>query len=78
MSPAPPEQAPGPTRPALTDGQLFIEGRWTEAVDGGRLDVIDPSTGQAVRTVADAGPSEAYQVGNGAHLGPRPHMTLAP
>ena len=21
---------------------------------------------------------EAYQVGNGAHLGPRPHMTLAP
>lgn len=36
-------------------GRLFIGGQWREAADGARTDVIDPSTGQVVTTVAEAG-----------------------
>jgi acyl-CoA reductase-like NAD-dependent aldehyde dehydrogenase len=35
-------------------GRLFIGGQWREAADGARTDVIDPSTGQVVTTVAEA------------------------
>lgn len=34
--------------------RLFIGGQWREAADGARTDVIDPSTGQVVTTVAEA------------------------
>ncbi|BEL04233.1 aldehyde dehydrogenase family protein [Actinoplanes sichuanensis] len=40
------------TRPEPAPGQLFIDGRWRDAADGGRLDVLDPSTGTIVTTVA--------------------------
>jgi acyl-CoA reductase-like NAD-dependent aldehyde dehydrogenase len=40
-------------RPDLSPGQLFIGGQWRESASGGRSDVIDPSTGQVVTTVAD-------------------------
>ncbi|MGH3384222.1 MAG: NAD-dependent succinate-semialdehyde dehydrogenase [Nocardioidaceae bacterium] len=33
---------------------LFINGRWQDADGGGTLDVLDPSTGQVLRQVADA------------------------
>ena len=59
MSSTPAQQASALTRPVLTDGQLFIGGHWTEAADGARLHVIDPSTGQVVTTVADAGAADA-------------------
>ena len=36
-------------------GRLFIGGQWREAADGARTDVIDPSTGQVVASVAEAG-----------------------
>lgn len=35
-------------------GQLFIGGQWRDSVSGGRADVIDPSTGRVIGTVADA------------------------
>lgn len=41
----------------MTDGQLFIGGEW-RAAGGGRLDVVDPSTGQTIGTVANADPSD--------------------
>ncbi|MET0190285.1 MAG: aldehyde dehydrogenase family protein [Pseudonocardia sediminis] len=41
-------------RPTLQPGRLFIGGEWAEASAGGRMDVVDPSTGQVVTTVADA------------------------
>jgi phenylacetaldehyde dehydrogenase len=41
-------------RPTPQPGRLFIGGEWAEASAGGRMDVIDPSTGQVVTTVADA------------------------
>jgi hypothetical protein len=34
---------------------LLIGGRWTPSADGGRLPVVDPSTGRAVTDVAAAG-----------------------
>jgi acyl-CoA reductase-like NAD-dependent aldehyde dehydrogenase len=41
-------------RPTPEPGRLFIGGEWAEASAGGRMDVVDPSTGQVVTTVADA------------------------
>ncbi|HXF37198.1 MAG TPA: aldehyde dehydrogenase family protein [Actinomycetota bacterium] len=34
--------------------QMYIDGKWVDALDGGRLDVVDPSTGGVVATVPDA------------------------
>ena len=42
------------TRPDISPGQLFIAGHWREAGDGARIDVVDPSTGRTVTTVAAA------------------------
>ncbi|MFE6171548.1 aldehyde dehydrogenase family protein [Streptomyces sp. NPDC056464] len=39
----------------IEPGRLFIGGRWREAADGARTEVVDPSRGTAVTTVADAG-----------------------
>src|SRR3954447_11174749 len=35
--------------------QLLIGGRWVEAADGGRFDVLDPATGEPVGSMPDAG-----------------------
>ncbi|MFM9441609.1 aldehyde dehydrogenase family protein [Streptomyces acidiscabies] len=57
----------------IDPGQLFIGGQWREAADGARTEVIDPSRGRTVTTVAEAGPAdvdaavraarEAYETG---------------
>jgi len=39
--------------------QLFIGGRWRDAIDGGHFEVEDPATGVPLTTVADAGPLDA-------------------
>jgi succinate-semialdehyde dehydrogenase/glutarate-semialdehyde dehydrogenase len=39
--------------------QLFIGGEWRDASGGGTLDVEDPSTGEAIASVADATPDDA-------------------
>ncbi|MCR2825871.1 aldehyde dehydrogenase family protein, partial [Microbacterium sp. zg.Y909] len=33
---------------------LFIDGAWRAASDGGTLDVVDPATGDVVKTIASA------------------------
>jgi succinate-semialdehyde dehydrogenase / glutarate-semialdehyde dehydrogenase len=38
---------------------LFIGGEWRDASGGGTLDVEDPSTGEAIASVADATPDDA-------------------
>ncbi|MGW6731150.1 aldehyde dehydrogenase family protein [Streptomyces sp. NPDC055013] len=38
--------------------RLFIGGRWREAADGARAEVVDPSRGTVVTTVADAGAAD--------------------
>ncbi|MEO6087477.1 MAG: aldehyde dehydrogenase family protein [Umezawaea sp.] len=44
----------GVSRPEVAPGKLFIDGQWREAASGGRSEVIDPSTGQVITTVAEA------------------------
>ncbi|MER5940515.1 aldehyde dehydrogenase family protein [Streptomyces sp. NPDC001928] len=39
----------------IEPGRLFIGGGWHEAADGARTEVVDPSRGTVVTTVADAG-----------------------
>src|SRR3954470_17162247 len=41
------------------NSQLFIGGEWREATGGATLDVEDPSTGEAIASVADATPDDA-------------------
>ena len=41
----------------LTD--LWIGGKAVPATDGGRFDVLDPSTGEVLTTVADGTPEDA-------------------
>jgi acyl-CoA reductase-like NAD-dependent aldehyde dehydrogenase len=46
--------ATGLGRPDVAPGRLFIGGAWRESAGGGRTDVVDPSTGTTVTTVARA------------------------
>ncbi|SEC84967.1 aldehyde dehydrogenase family protein [Rhodococcus koreensis] len=41
------------TRPHLGPRQLFIDGQWRESVSGARTDIVDPSTGEVITSVAD-------------------------
>lgn len=38
----------------IEPGRLFIKGQWLEAADGARTEVVDPSRGAVVTTVAEA------------------------
>ncbi|QOV40558.1 aldehyde dehydrogenase [Streptomyces ferrugineus] len=42
----------------IEPGRLFIGGRWREAADGSRTEVVDPSRGTVLTTVADAGAAD--------------------
>jgi acyl-CoA reductase-like NAD-dependent aldehyde dehydrogenase len=48
-------QVPSPTTAPATPerGELFVGGEWIPAARGGRRDVVDPSTGNAIGTVAE-------------------------
>lgn len=41
-------------RPRIEPGRLFIGGEWRDAESKGRRDIVDPSTGRVVTTVAEA------------------------
>ncbi|WP_413768904.1 aldehyde dehydrogenase family protein [Rhodococcus pyridinivorans] len=41
-------------RPTIGPRQLFIDGQWRESTSGARTDIIDPSTGRTVTSVAEA------------------------
>jgi aldehyde dehydrogenase (NAD+) len=43
----------------VADRGLFIDGRFTPAVDGAELETVDPSTGEVIATVARAGRVDA-------------------
>src|SRR3954470_4944430 len=42
----------------IEPGRLFVGGQWREAADGARTEVLDPSRGRVVTTVAEAGPAD--------------------
>ncbi|MGQ4334177.1 aldehyde dehydrogenase family protein, partial [Streptomyces hayashii] len=39
----------------IDPGRLFVGGQWCEAADGARTEVVDPSRGTVLTTVAEAG-----------------------
>ncbi|WP_370254875.1 NAD-dependent succinate-semialdehyde dehydrogenase [Cryobacterium sp. Sr8] len=39
---------------AQVPNELYINGRWVPAADGGTLQVFDPATGKVIKTIADA------------------------
>ncbi|WP_141208316.1 aldehyde dehydrogenase family protein [Streptomyces griseorubiginosus] len=65
----------------IEPGRLFVGGRWRDAADGARTEVIDPSRGTVVTTVAEAGATdvdaavraarEAFDVGTWSGLSGR-------
>lgn len=48
------ETRPPASATAFPRGRLFIDGRWRDASDGGRMDVIAPATGRKLTDVARA------------------------
>jgi succinate-semialdehyde dehydrogenase/glutarate-semialdehyde dehydrogenase len=46
---------------------LYIGGKWMPGSTGQRIDVLDPSTGEAIATVADAGIEDAMAAVRAAH-----------
>ncbi|ANS69914.1 aldehyde dehydrogenase [Streptomyces lincolnensis] len=42
----------------IEPGRLFIGGQWRDAADGARTEVVDPSRGTVVTTVAEAGAAD--------------------
>jgi succinate-semialdehyde dehydrogenase / glutarate-semialdehyde dehydrogenase len=46
---------------AGTPHQLFIGGEWVDASGGGSVDVIDPSTGKVIGSIADASADDAVR-----------------
>ncbi|MGZ8661322.1 MAG: aldehyde dehydrogenase family protein [Actinomycetota bacterium] len=38
--------------------QNYIDGKWVDALDGGRFDVFDPSTGEVIATAPDSQPDD--------------------
>ena len=57
---------------------LFIGGKWRPASTGERLDVIDPSTGEAIASVADASPEDGAAALDAAHTAQRAWSRTAP
>nr|WP_245442520.1 NAD-dependent succinate-semialdehyde dehydrogenase [Mesorhizobium hawassense] len=57
---------------------LFIDGKWRRARSNKRIDVIDPSTGAAIATVADAGVEDASDAVAAAYAAGPTWAALAP
>ena len=53
--------------PAKLPGDLFIGGAWRPGATGKRIDVVDPSTGSAFASVADASAEDALDAVAAAH-----------
>ncbi|HET9069081.1 MAG TPA: aldehyde dehydrogenase family protein, partial [Amaricoccus sp.] len=53
--------------PAKLPGDLWIGGAWRPGSGGGRIEVVDPSTGKAVASVADASAADAIDAVAAAH-----------
>src|SRR5688500_14947097 len=45
----------------MTGNAQFIDGKWVDAVDGGRRDVIDPATEQVVANVPYGGAADVVR-----------------
>jgi len=57
---------------------LFIGGEWRPASTGARFDVLDPSTGEPIASVADASPEDGMAALAAAHAAQRGWARTAP
>ena len=57
---------------------LFIAGEWRPASTGARFDVLDPSTGEPIASVADASPEDGMAALAAAHAAQRGWARTAP
>jgi aldehyde dehydrogenase (NAD+) len=48
-----------PSRKPIPSGQLFIDGKWCDAIDGATMTTSDPTTEEMITTVAKGGPADA-------------------
>ena len=53
-APPPDERMRAMENPAQKSYQLYIDGQWVDASDGGTLDVFCPANGEQLSTIADA------------------------
>ena len=51
----------------LSPGRQLIDGAWTDAIDGGRWDVIDPATEEVVANVPFGGAADVNMAIEAAH-----------
>jgi betaine-aldehyde dehydrogenase len=42
----------------MADARMYVDGKWVDAIDGGRFEVLNPATGEVVATVPDAQPAD--------------------
>ncbi len=42
----------------MADARMYVDGKWVDAVDGGRFEVLNPATGEVIATVPDAQPAD--------------------
>jgi acyl-CoA reductase-like NAD-dependent aldehyde dehydrogenase len=42
----------------MADARMYLDGKWVDAVDGGRFEVLNPATGEVIATVPDAQPAD--------------------
>ncbi|HEX8862293.1 MAG TPA: aldehyde dehydrogenase family protein [Actinomycetes bacterium] len=42
----------------MADARMYVDGKWVDAADGGRFEVLNPATGEVIATVPDARPAD--------------------
>jgi acyl-CoA reductase-like NAD-dependent aldehyde dehydrogenase len=42
----------------MADARMYVDGKWVDAIDGGRFEVLNPATGEVIATVPDAQPAD--------------------
>lgn len=62
----------------MSSTNLFLEGEWRDAIEGGRREILNPATGEVLATVADGSARDAERAINAARAafdeGPWPRM----
>jgi acyl-CoA reductase-like NAD-dependent aldehyde dehydrogenase len=42
----------------MADARMYVDGKWVDAIDGGRFEVLNPATGEVIATMPDARPAD--------------------
>lgn len=58
--------------------QLFIDGSWVDALDGGTFETRDPATGEVIAVVSEAGPADVEVAVDSSRRGQRAWAAMKP